>query len=654
MRCFSVLGPPGGGKSALIDHLARLEGRPQSAVARSGFGVTAFRFMDEDWAAIDCPGAVESLPEARMALLASDMAVLVVPPEPEAAALAAPYLRAVEAAGAPCVIFVNRIDEARARMREVIAALQDYARSVIVLRQVPIREGDSIVGAVDLVSERAWRYRDGQSSALIEIPEDARPREHEARAEMLEHLSEFDDWLLEEIVEDREPAGGPLYAICTRVMRENAAMSALIGSAARSAGLRRLMKLLRHETPPPSALRARLAEGAPGLDAPPAAVAFQAQQRRHVGKTVLIRALDDGVAAGRPLGGGNVGGLAALGEDKRLEGALPVGGVAAAVKSDQLAAGRLLTRDAAAPPPAWARSPRPMVARLIEPAHDKDEAKLSTALARLAEDDPGLELEHEAGSGGLLARLQGPVHLRRLLETLREEFGVEARDAAPAGIYRESVTRPAEVHHRHRKQTGGAGQFADVKLTVRPNPRGAGFTFDEAVRGGAVPRNYIPAVETGARDAMERGPLGFPVADVGVTLSDGKAHSVDSSDFAFRTAGRAAVAQGLAEGQPVLLQPIFEVAIHAPSAHAGGLSPLVSSLKGRVLGFDRDPEARGWDLFRAQMPAATLEELAHGLRAATQGVGWFEVRFDHFEELYGREAEQVVAAQGAAPAPAHA
>lgn len=642
MRCFSVLGPAGVGKTALVDRLARLEGAGERVETRAGLGLAAFDFMGEPWCAIDCPGAIEALPDARAALLASDAAVVVVPPDPDAASLAAPALRIVEAASAPCLIFVNRIDEARGRLRDIVAALQDYAAHPIVLRQIPIRDGENVVGAVDLVSERAWRYREGQPSALVEVPESVAGRKHEARAELLEHLSEFDDWLLEEIVEEREPAAGPLYAICARVLGENRATPALIGSALRGNGVVRLMKALRHEAPHADALRDRLTASAPD-GAPPRAVAFHAHHRKHLGKAVMLRALGEGVAAGATLGGGNVGALMEIGLETKAPAPVSPGRVVAALKSDQLAAPRLIHAERCGAPPGWARSPEPMFARRLAPDSERDEAKLSLALGRLSEDDPGLVAGQEEGTGAPLVRLQGPMHLRRVLATLAEEFGVKATDAAPDGVWRETVSRPASVHHRHRKQTGGAGQFADVKLTVRPNARGAGFTFDETVKGGAVPRNYIPAVEAGARDALAAGPLGFPVVDVGVTLTDGQHHSVDSSDFAFRAAGRAAVAQALAEGAPMLLQPIHDVAIHAPSIHSGALVATMSSLKGRVLGFDRDPEARGWDLFRAQLPGGALEDLAHALRSATQGVGWFESAFDHFEELYGRDAERVVA-----------
>ena len=639
MRTIAILGPAGVGKTTLLERLAALEGGGERTELRPGLALARFGYLGERWAALDCPGGVESLPDARAALVAADVAVIVAPPDPEAAALVAPHLRAVEAAGTPSILFVNRMDEARGRLRDIAAALQAYAGHVLVLRQIPIREGERVVGAVDLVSERAWRYREGGPSTLVALPPDLAQREHEARAEMLEHLSEYDDWLLEEIVEDREPAAGPLYALCARVMAENRATPVMIGSALHGAGMVRLMKALRHEAPGPEALRARLA----GAGEPPLAAVFAAQHRRHLGRVSCLRALGDGVAPGAALGGATVGALLEPGLEHKAAVPLAAGEIAAAAKADHLAAPRLVHPDRLAAAPAWARSPGPMFTRRLSPASERDDAKLSAALAKLAETDPGLEAAQEEGAGAHIVRVQGPMHLRRTLAALAEDFGVTALEGAPAQLWRETATREVHVAHRHRKQTGGAGQFADVKITLRPNPRGAGFTFDEAVKGGAVPRNYIPAVEQGARDALAAGPLGFPVIDVGVTLTDGQHHAVDSSDFAFRAAGRAAVAQALAEAGPVLLQPIEEVAIHAPSIHSGALVSLAATLKGRVLGFERDPQARGWDLFRVQLPGAAREELAQALRAATQGIGWFEARFDHFEEIYGREADRVVA-----------
>ena len=281
---------------------------------------------------------------------------------------------------------------------------------------------------------------------------------------------------------------------------------------------------------------------------------------------------------------------------------------------------------------------------VLDPASDRDETKLSGMLGRLVETDPGMKVRQEEGTGAQLVSVQGPLHLREISKTLSEIFHVEVSDRPPSPVYRETITKKTEVHYRHRKQSGGAGQFADVKMIVQPVGRGEGFTFAETVKGGAVPRNYIPAVESGAREALAKGPLGFPAVDVGVTLIDGQHHSVDSSEFAFRAAGRMGVQQALGEASPVLMQPIYKIEFHIPSVHSGNLVPIISSLKGQVLGFDRDENAKGWDIFRALVPGSALEELARSLRSVTQGIGYFDRKFDHFEELYGKEADQIVAA----------
>ncbi len=633
MRVITVLGPSQSGKTTLVQQLAALEGGGGKPETAGHLTLSRFAFMGEDWGALDLAGGPEYAAMAGGALMASDLAVVVVPPDPEAAMLAAPWLRAVESSGAPAVLLINKIDAAEARVRDIVSALQEYSSHAIVLRQVPIREGGQVVGAVDLISERAWRYRPGQTSTLVEIPDQFRDRETEARGELLEQMSDYDDSLLEQLIEDRVPATGTLYEIAARETRDVVLLPAFLGAAEKMNGVMRLMKALRHETPPVATLRGRL-----GGD--PLAVAFHAETRKHLGKVVFLRALAEGVAVGAQLGGGNLGALNGIGGGA-APSPLPPGELALAVKSDQLAAGHPLSAAALLPPPAFLRRHPPMLARVILPETERDEVRLSTALARLVETDPALTLGQDADSGHALLRVQGPMHLRRVLEQLEGDFGIPVQAAPPQGRWQETIAREVATHFRHRKQTGGAGQFADVALTVAPRPRGAGFAFEELVKGGAVPRNYIPAVEDGARDATRQGPLGFPVIDVAVTLTDGKHHAVDSSDHAFRTAGRMAVKQALAEAGPVLLQPIARLSIHVPSACSGALVALISSLKGQVLGFDSDPDRRGWDVFRALLPEAATEELLNALAGASQGTGWIEAAFDHFEEVYGKEAEAI-------------
>ncbi|MCL4674693.1 MAG: elongation factor G [Pararhodobacter sp.] len=640
MRCISVLGPSQSGKSTLVRALAGLDGPPAQAELLDPLTLTPFRFLGEAWCALDLPGSAEFAAQASGALMASDAAVLVVGPDPEMAVLAAPWLRVIEASGTPCVIFINKIDSAEGRMRDTVAALQGFSNHTIVLRQIPIRADASaadpvtgpITGAVDLISERAWQYREGRASALVELPSGAvAAREHEAREALLEHMSEYDDALLEDLIEDHEPAQGALFEIARRELAENVLTPAFLGAASHLNGVTRLMKALRHEVPDHATLSARLG-GAQ-------AVAFQATIRKHLGKVVAVRALDGPVAVGAQLGGGNIGGLTLPGGGGAAT--LDAGEIALAVKADHLAAGRPLGAAEALEAPLWASAQAPMLARVLIPASERDEVRLSGALARLAETDASLSTGTEDETGLPRITVQGPQHLRRVLAQLEADFGLSVETRVPHPTWRETISGRAEVRHRHRKQSGGAGQFAEVALVLEARPRGDGFEFTETVKGGAVPRNYIPAVAEGARDAMARGPLGFPVVDVRVTLTDGKHHAVDSSDHAFRTAGRMAVREALAGAAPHLLQGIDRVDIHLPSGGSGALVSLVSGLKGQVLGFDRDPAQRGWDLFRTTLPSAAHDDLLSQLAAATQGTAWIESRFDHFEEIYGREADAI-------------
>ncbi len=642
MRTVAILGPSQSGKSVLVEQLSALEGRLTGREVADHLTLTAFSYMGERWAALELAGGPDWAGMAGPLLMAADAAVIVVPPDPDAAVLAAPYLRAVEAAGTPGLIFVNKMDAASGRLRDIVAAIQAYSGHVLALRQVPIREGGRIVGAVDLISERAWRYRDGATSTLIELPADLADREHAAREELLEHMADFDETLLEELVEDRVPATEALYGIAAREFARGDVVPVLMGSAQRRNGLQRLMKALRHEAPGPGALRARL-----GGSGSVVATVFHAQNRRHLGKVAFLRALGDGVGQGASTGGGNIGGLMAPG-GTGAPTPLPAGEIALAVKSDHLSAGQVLTADGTNPAPGWARGHAPTLARMVLPQSDRDEVRLSTALARLQETDPALRVAAAEESGHAVVRVQGPMHLRRVLAHLAEDFGLPVSDAPVGGNWRETVTARAAVRHRHKKQTGGAGQFAEVALTLEPRARGEGFAFAETVKGGAVPRNYVPSVGAGAEDAMAKGPLGFPVIDVAVTLTDGKHHAVDSSDHAFRTAGRAAVREALEAAHPVLLQGIERIEVHVPSVFTGHLIPLFGTLKGQVLGFEADPVQRGWDVFRALLPGAALDDLHTALAGATQGTAWFETTFDHYEELYGREAEAVSKARLAA------
>ena len=632
-KCIAILGASGVGKSTLADRLCALEGGKPPAIQPHETRIAEFSYLGESWTAIDCPGSLEFLQQSMDAVLAADIAVICVSPDPDHAVLAAPYIQLVEQAGIPALLFVNRMDEAQARARDIVEALQGYSRHAVVLRQIPIRTDGQITGAVDLVSERAWKYRPGAPSELIEIPEDLTDRETEARGAFLENLSEYDDWLLEELIEDRIPANDAVYDICARTLRDHTLVPTFIGCAEKGNGVFRLMKALRHEAPDVTALADRLGGAA--------AVSFLARHRKHVGKTVYMRALTD-LKSGVDLGGEALGPLSvAQGDGFTTASAAAPGQVVAAIKSDHLDGGHLYSEQSL-PTPDWHHACPPLLRHAIVPKSEKDDAKLSEAIAKVVAEDASLTSGHDPETGAHVLSGQGTLHLRHAREVMAQVFGVETVERPVTPALRETITKPADVHFRHKKQSGGAGQFADVKLTVTPSARGDGFSFTDTIHGGSVPKNYIPAVENGAKDATDRGPLGFPVVDIAVNLHDGQYHNVDSSDMAFRIAGRGAVRQALDDAGAVLLEPIYQVNFRVPSVFTGALNPLISSRRGQVLGYDRLEDAEGWDELRAMMPGGAMEDLIADLRSVTQGVGRYQAAFDHYQELYGKDADMMI------------
>lgn len=624
MRVFTILGPSGSGKSTLVQALAGLDDKRGKSLALTGVAaVCSFGFMGEDWAAIDIVGGAENLGSAGAALAASDIAVVCVPADAESAVLAAPFIRKVEEVGVPCIIFINRIDSAQSRIAEIVSALQAYSRHHIVLREVPIRDGSTITGFVDLVSERAWKFEDGKRSALIDMPESVKDREASARAELLESYADFDDQLMEELIEDRQPPASEVYGIAARTLKDNAIVACFFGSASKGHGVNRLMKSLRHDAPEVEVARGR-------FDGEATATGALADVFRHLGKVVLLRAIDGPVSGGTRLGGADLGSITDL-DAKTGLGQLAPGQIGLAVKSDHLSAGQVFSRDSARPLPGWGQVQASPYRRIIAPEQEKDDSRLLAALARLGEIDPALGLSSDEKTGRPILATQGPLHLRRVVAKISSDFGIRVSETPVPPALRETIRRGTEVHHRHRKQTGGAGQFADVVIELRPEARGSGFAFSETVKGGTVPRNYIPSVEEGVRDALALGPLGFPVVDVSVELKDGKAHSVDSSDHAFRTAGKNAIREALAEVGTVPLQPVMKIDIHVPSVFSGALVPLVSGLKGQVLGFEAHERAAGWDVFQLMLPMASKDALFATLAATTRGTAWFTSKFDHYE-----------------------
>ncbi len=650
-RCAVLVGPQGGGKTTLTRALIERTGAKAPVFDYSdeakSFAMTTepnfarCDYLGDIWNFVDCPGSNELIQASEDAMRAADIVIIVAEPNPERIASLGSYFKFLDDHNIPHVLFVNRLDEFQVRVRDLLQSLQAYSERPLVLRQAPIRDGDTIIGAVDLVSERAWRYREGKQSELIELPASVKDRETEARETMLDTVADFDDALMEQILEDKVPASDEIYDLMAQELREDIVVPVLLGSAAYGHGVTRLLKLLRHETPEVSVAAARL-----GFDKGGETVAsvMRTMHVPHTGKLSVMRIWKGVVKNGDALGGGRITGLLTLNgatRDKLAEA--HAGDLACAPRTDQLASGDVVI-DGQIHKQDFAGSGRaPVYALAIRAKNARDDVKLSSALAKLREEDASILAERRPDTGELLLRGQGDVHLRLVAAKLKNQYNIEIETSPPTPAYRETIRGGGDHHTRHKKQSGGHGQFADIKIKLRPLPRGGGFEFDETIHGGTVPKQFIPAVETGVKDGLARGPLGFPVVDLAVTLCDGLHHAVDSNEMSFKLAGQQAMREALPACDPVLLEPIYETRIHTPSDHTNKAHGVISSRRGQILGFDARDGWPGWDTVTAMMPETGLQGLIIELRSLSQGAATYEASFDHYQELFGNDADKVVA-----------
>lgn len=647
-RCAVIVGAQGVGKTTLLSEMIRRAGAHPPAFDFSAeakeFGTTTepnfanFEYLGEKWSVIDCPGSVELIQSGFDLLSAADIVIIAADPDPERAGAVAQHLKFLDDNSIPHVIFINRIDEAQSRLRELLDALQAHSARPLVLRQAPLWENGKIIGAVDLVSERAWKYREGSPSDLIEIPESDRAREREAREALLDTLADFDDALMEEILEDKTPPSDELFGLMSRELEADLIVPVVIGSAAHGNGVTRLLKLLRHEAPDVESAAGRLHLD----DGANIASVIRTIHAPHVGKISVVRVWKGALKDGAGVDGGRVSGLLALNGDARIKtDAAAAGDLAGIPRIDALEIGDRII-DGAIRKGARRQPLSALYAMAIEPKNERDDVRLSAALPKLIEEDPSLLAERRSDTGETVLIGCGDVHLRLAAARLKNRYNVEINMRTPKASYRETIKSGADHHARHKKQSGGHGQFADIKVKIEPLGRGEGFKFDEVIHGGSVPRQYIPAVEAGVKEELATGPLGFPVVDVGVTLYDGQFHSVDSNEMSFKMAGRLAMREALPGCEPVLLEPIYETVIHTPSTHTNKVHGVISSRRGQILGFDTRRGWRGWDSVTAMLPEEGVQDLIIELRSITQGAATFESKFDHYQELHGRDAERVV------------
>jgi len=670
-RCVALVGPFQSGKTTLLEAiLARTGAIPRQGTVEAGntvgdaskearhhhmsveLTVATTNFMGDAYTFLDCPGSVEFAHDMRAVLPAIDTAIVVCEMDEKKIPQLQLILRELESQKVPRLLFVNKIDKADAGVHDVLNLLQPASRTKLILRQIPTFSGDIISGFVDLALERAFVYKEHAPSEVVPLEGDSVDREKTARFSMLETLADHDDELMEQLLEDIQPPRDKVFDDLTRELREGMVCPMLMGTATRANGVLRLLKALRHESPGIAETAKRLRVKS-GYDA--VAYALKTQNTTHGGKMSIVRMLAGQAGDGTTLVSGDeeagrvAGTFKLLGQTSEKRGPATLGETVAFAKLDKAKTGDTLSAGKQPHPPLAKIEPYPPVLAIAISAKErKDDVKLGQALNKLAEEDPSIVIVHNPEMHEVVLWGQGEMHLRVATERLSDRYGVAIDKRTPSVNYRETIRKPVSQRGRHKKQSGGHGQYGDVVIEIKPMPRGAGFTFEDKITGGVVPRNYIPSVEEGVVDALKHGPLGFPVVDLHVALVDGSYHTVDSSDMAFRTAGRIGIVEGLPQCQPVLLEPIYTVEIVCPNDATAKINALLSGRRGQILGFDTRDGWDGWDAVRAMMPESEIGDLIVEIRSATAGAGTFTFKFDHMAELTGRTADQIIAARRAA------
>ena len=664
-RNVAIVGPYSSGKTSLLESLLFVTG----AITRKGkisdrntvgdsstqardrqmsveVSVAHSQYQDLNFTFLDCPGSIEFASETYNTLVGAGAAIIVCEPVVDRVLTLAPLLKFLDDWEIPHLIFINKMDRCNSHFNEVLQALKSVSSRPLVPQQYPIRQNNEIIGFIDLINEQAYHYHANSPADPVALPDHLKEEEQIARQEMLETIAEFDDHLLEELLEDINPSWEEILQDLKQELGADQIVPVFFGMAERDYGVRHLLTALVEEAPAPTITANRRGLD-PSADGDAVVQILKTYFTPQGGRLSLARVWQGTLNDGMALNGVRIGGIYRLmGQQQQPLQQAQAGEIIALGRLEGIGTGDVVSSGSQKPDLPRGLQLKPVFALAIAAANRKDEVKLSSALTKLIEEDPSLYWEQHGDTKEVILWGQGEIHLQVALDRLARKYNLPMTTHLPQVPYKETIKTSTKSHGRYKHQTGGHGAFGDVYLDIKPLARGEGFQFHESIVGGVVPKQYIPGVETGVREYLGHGPLGFPVVDIDVTLTDGSYHSVDSSEQAFKQAARLAMTEGLPKCHPVLLEPILSVTVLAPSEYTAKVLQLISGKRGQIQGFEASAEWKGWDQVTAYLPQAEMHDFIVELRSLTMGVGFFQWDEDHLQEVPDKLRDAVLAMQG--------
>ncbi len=602
---------------------------------------------------LDTPGYIDFVGEVKSALRVADLAIVVVDAVSGIEVGTELVWQYADEFKVPRLLFVNKLDRENADFDRVLAQLRERFGKGVAALQIPVGQEAAFQGIVSVVTRQAYL---GQGATASPVPDDLNARVDAERGKLVEVAAEADDALIEKYLGGEELSDEEIRLGLKAGLRRGALIPVLCGAATPNVGTAYLLKFLTEYAPSPVEAQPAVAdnpvtrqkETLTASDAGSlAAFVFKTMADPYVGKLTLFRVYSGALESNSTTSNARTGATERIGQLYTLRGKEQIavsrvgaGDIGAVAKLQETQTGDTLC-DKGHPLVLPAVSyPNPVYSVALTPKTKTDLDKMGPALQRLVEEDPTLRVYREADTGETVMSGMGDSHVDIAVRRLKQKFGVELLTGVPKIPYKETITRVTKVQGRHKKQTGGRGQFGDTWIRFEPLPRGAGFEFAEEIFGGAVPSSFIPAVEKGMREILLKGVLaGFPTVDFRAVLYDGSYHPVDSSEIAFKLAAHKAFRAGIPQAGPVLLEPIMNVTITVPEQFMGDVMGDLNTKRGRVLGMDQKV---GWSIVTAQAPLAELQRYATDLRSMTQGRGYFTMEFSHYDTVPAHIAQQII------------